>query len=258
MIIKKITSANVKKVPKKTTRFLGIIVLASLLSIMGSIACQKTEEGAVPGEETSFAVEEGLIPFEGTIKVVQGKYLYIPEAQGFDIIVQGSLDQGDLSTLVDREVRGEGEFSPDRPSILEAASIELKDESGAWSPVYTKTEEAVLDDYFALQIREDYQTLPELAYNNNESWEGKEAAKIYGTLEETDGAYKIVVYNDSDREIGKIIVDDITDFALYYVKKLGLFERFWFYVNVKDTVEWAVRRNSRDLFHADVLFAGLF
>jgi len=77
-------------------------------------------------------------------------------------------------------------------------------------------------------------------------------------LEELDGVYKIVVVDEEDQEVGKILVDSISDFAQYYVKKLGLFDYFWFYVTVKDTVEWSDRRNSRDLFHADIQFAGLF
>ena len=68
----------------------------------------------------------------------------------------------------------------------------------------------------------------------------------------------MAILSDNDREVGKILVDNISDFAQYYVKKLGLFDRLWFYVNVKDTVEWSVRRKTRDLFHADILFAGLF
>jgi len=63
---------------------------------------------------------------------------------------------------------------------------------------------------------------------------------------------------DKDIELGKIIVDDFTDYALYYMKKLKLFDRLWFYIAIKDTVEWKVRQETRELFHADVLFVGLF
>ena len=50
----------------------------------------------------------------------------------------------------------------------------------------------------------------------------------------------------------------MTDFANYYIHKLRLFDRFWVYLNVKDTVDAKVRRKTRELFHADVLFAGLY
>jgi len=258
MINKKITLANGTKELVKTSRFLGIAVLSCLLAVMGNIACQKTEEGLVTGEETSLSIQEGIIEFEGTAKVSHGRFLYVPEAQGFDIVVQGPLNSGDLSTLVDKEIRGEGEFSPDIPSILVANTIEVKGEAGGWSSVFTKTEDVVLDDYLGLQARDGYQVIQELAYNKNEGWEGLENVKIQGILEEADGVYKIVVFDDNDQPIGNILVDSISDFAQYYVKKLGLFDRFWFYVNIKATVEWNERRTSRDLFHADILFAGLF
>jgi len=258
MIIKKITLEDGAKKSVKTSRFLGIVVLACLIGVMGNIACKSSEEGQVSEEESGLLVKEGIIEFEGTAKVTHGKYLYVPEAQGFDIVVQGPLNSGDLSTLIDKEIRGEGEFSPDYPSILVATTIEMKDEVGGWSNVFTKIEEVVLDDYMGLQERDGYQSVQELAYNDNEGWEGLENIKIHGLLEEVEGAYKIVIFNDTDDQIGNILVDSISDFAQYYVKKLGLFERFWFYVTVKDTVEWSDRRTSRNLFHADVLFAGLF
>jgi len=252
MIIKKTNLEDGAKELVKTSRFIGIAVLACLLTVMGNVACQKTEE------EVSLAVQEGIIPFEGTVKVTHGKYFYLPEAQGFDIVVQGSLDSGDLSTLVDKEVRGEGEFSPDVPSILVATTIEMKDDIGGWNIVFTKTEDFVLDDYIDLQGREGFQVIQELAYNKNEDWEGLENIKIRGQLVEIEGVFKIVVLDEEDQEIGKILVDNISVFTQYYLKKLGLFDSFWFYVTVKDTVDWSVRRNSRELFHADVKFAGLF
>lgn len=252
MIIKKITLEDGAKELVKTSRFIGIAVLVCLLAVMGNIACQKTEE------EVALAVNEGILPFEGTVRVSHGKYFYVPETQGFDIVVQGTLNSGDLSSLIDKEIRGEGEFSPDVPSILVANTIEMKDETGGWSIVFTKTEDFVLDDYIDLQTRDGYQVIQELAYNKNEGWEGLENVKIQGLLEETDGIYKIVVFDDKDQQVGNILVDSISDFAQYYLKKLGLFDRFWFYVTVKDTVEWNDRRRSRDLFHADIIFAGLF
>ncbi|MGD8540558.1 MAG: hypothetical protein PVI66_17730, partial [Candidatus Aminicenantes bacterium] len=68
----------------------------------------------------------------------------------------------------------------------------------------------------------------------------------------------IVVFDDRGREAGWILVDTMDDLADFYVKKLHLFDKFWFYMDVKETVEWRTRRRSRELFHADVLFAGLY
>jgi len=39
---------------------------------------------------------------------------------------------------------------------------------------------------------------------------------------------------------------------------LRLFNRFWFYLDIKDTVDKKVRLKTKELFHADVLLAGLF
>jgi hypothetical protein len=259
MIIKKIKKLeNGAKRSGKTSCFLGVAVLACFIAVLGNIACQKAEEGLVSSEASGLITGEGLLPFEGTAKVSYGRFLYVPEAQGFDIVVQGPLNSGDLSTLIDKEVRGQGEFSPDFPSILVATTIEVKNETGTWSSVFTKTEEVVLDDYLDLQTRESYIELPELVYNKNEGWEGIEKAKFYGQLEEADGASKIALFNDKDQRIGSILVDSISDFAQYYIKKLNLFDRFWFYVAIKDTVDWTIRRKTSELFHADILFAGLF
>ncbi|MCJ7580079.1 MAG: hypothetical protein MUP98_06040, partial [Candidatus Aminicenantes bacterium] len=246
MINKKIILKDGARKSVKTSQFLGIAVLACLIAVLGNSACKKTEE------ESALLVKEGLLEFEGTAAVTHGKFLYVPEAQGFDIVVQGTLNSGDLSTLIDKEVRGEGEFTPELPSILVATTIEVKDESGVWMNVFTKTEDVVLDDYMDLQAREGYPILQGLAYNKNEDWEGLGNVKIQGLLEEEEGAYKIVVFDDKDKQVGKILVDNISDFAQYYIKKLGLFDRFWFYITIKDTVEWSLRRTSRDLFHADI------
>lgn len=256
MVIKKLTAVHGAKKSVKITRLLGMAVLACLLALMGNVACQKVEEAGA-GEETGVSVKEGIIEFEGTVKVAEGKYMYIPQAQGFDIVVLGSLGSGELSSLMDKEVRGRGEFIPETPSILVASTIEVN-ENGVWRNVFTKSEDVVLDDYLDQRVREEFQVLDELSYDKSEYWEKFEKGKVQGKLEETDGAYKIVIFDDRDRPIGQIIVDNISEFTQYYMKKLGLFDRFWFYFTVKATVDWSVRRRSRDMFHADVLFAGLF
>jgi len=67
------------------------------------------------------------------------------------------------------------------------------------------------------------------------------------------------VSDDKGKEIGKILVDSTTDFAKYYIQKLKLFNnRLYFYLNIKDTVDVKVRRRTRELFHADIIFAGLY
>lgn len=258
MVFKRLIRAGEEKEGAKTVHLLRTAILICLIATFGATACQQGVEEMVVTEEEGAAIKEGLIEFEGTVKVVQGKYVYIPETQGFDIVVLGPLTTGDLTSLVDKDVKGVGEFSLDRPSILIAQSLEMKDESGALTNVFTLTEEVVLDDYLDPHEREQFQILEGLAYNKAEDWEGLETGKVRGKLEETEGAYKIVLFDENERETGRIIVDEMTDFSRYYIQKLGLFDRFWFYLTIKETVDWNTRRRTRELFHADVVFAGLF
>jgi hypothetical protein len=259
-------STEGKSNQEKIIRTLSLCLLAFLLVIGGSISCKKKagEEMAL-GEEGHLA-KEGIISFEGVVNVGFGKYLFIPEVSGFDIIVQGTIESGDVSTLVGQEIKGNGAFSPETPSILIANDIEVKESGKGWQNIFTRTEEFVIDDYLDLEARDEFQVLENLAYNKKEGWEGKEMAKIYGKLETetvTEGEeekenFWIVILDEKNNEVGKIIVDSFTDFSQYYIRKLRFFDKLWFYITIKDTVEWRVRRRTRELFHADVLFNGLF
>lgn len=243
---------------RRLNAFLGVgfIVFALIWMIFGSASCQKAEEAATP--EEGKPSEEGRIPIEGTVKVAVGKYVFIPEIRGFDIIIQGSLESGDIQDLVGKQVRGEGETTPERPSVLVADILEVKQEDGTWMNVFTRTEDVVLEDYLGTPERAEFDTLQDISYNKKETWEGREKAKVYGRLEKTEAGDVIVVLDDEGKQIGKVLVDGYTDFAQYYVKKLRLFDKFWFYVRVKETVDWRQRRRTRELFHADVLGVGLF
>jgi hypothetical protein len=266
MAIRLSESTEGKSKQEKIIRTLSISLLALLFVIGASISCKKKagEEMAL-GEEGQLA-KEGIIPFEGVVNVGVGKYLFIPEASGFDIIVQGQIESGDVSTLVGQEIKGNGAFSPARPSILIANGIEVKESGRSWRNIFTRTEEFVIDDYLDLEARDEFQVLKNLSYDKKEGWEGTERAKIYGKLEtetvteeeEEKENYWIVVLDSKDNEVGKIIVDNFTDFSQYYIKKLRFFDKLWFYITLKDTVEWRVRRRTGELFHADVLFNGLF
>lgn len=263
MALKILNLAEGKRNPEKIVRILVLGLIVTLLVIGGSIACKKEAGEELAPEEGGQAV---IIEFEGIAKVGVGKYLFVPEVQGFDIIVQGQIESGDVSVLVGKEVRGKGGFSSDMPSILVASSIDVKESEKDWRNVFTRTEEVVLEDYLDLKARDEFQILKDLSYDKKESWEGIEMAKVFGKLEKetvTEGEekkdiYRIIVLNEKEEEVGKIIADSFTDFALYYMKKLRLFDNFWFYITVKDTVDWRVRQRTREFFHADVLFSGLF
>lgn len=240
----------------KVSLFIGMILLVFILVAFGSVACNKAEEGET-GEEAA-GIQEGIMPFEGTVKAVVGKYVFLPEASGFDIVIQGNLESGTLESLIDKEVRGEGEIFPDTPSILVAKTLEVIGDSGDWTNIFTRTEEPVLEDFLDLSAREEFVALADLSYDEKDVWEQNEKAKVYGNLEKNNSGDKIVVFDDEGKEIGKILVDSYTDFCQFYLGKLGHFDKFWFYLNVKETVDWSQRRRTREMFHADVVFAGLF
>jgi hypothetical protein len=234
--------------------FFGMTVLACLL-VLGTVSCGPSEESV---EEEGMAVKEGVIEFEGTVKVAVGRYVFIPEASGFDIIVQGDLEGG-TEGLVGKEVKGEGEYSPDKPSILIANSLDVKDASGEWMNIFTRNQDVMIPEWMSQQGRDEvFPALEGLEYNKKEGWEEKGKVKVYGKLEQGEDASSIVLLDDRDRETGRIIVDNMDDIAKFYIEKLKLFDKFWFYMDVKETVEWSTRRRTRELFHADVLFAGLY
>jgi hypothetical protein len=239
---------------------LGVAFLICALTLVGGVSCQQAEEG-IEGtmEEGVPTLEEGKIAFEGTVKVALGKYMFVPEAQGFDIVVDGSVDGGDITSLIGKEVKGEGEFPPDTPWILFATSLEVKDESGNFRNVFTGTVGSTEGlDLLTLQAREEYVMPEELAYNKNDVWEGIEKLKVMGTLQQEGETTRILVVDDEGKEIGRVVVDSVSDAANYYLRKLRLFEDFGFYLSVKETVVWNVRRRTRDLFHADLIFVGLY
>lgn len=238
------------------SRFIGVALIAFFLVAFGFVACQRAEEGETG--EAGAETQEGIMSFEGTVKSVVGKYVFIPEASGFDIVIQGNLDSGDVESLVGKEIRGEGEISPDTPSVLVANSIEVKGDAGEWTSVFTRTEEPVLDDFLDLNAREEFVVLADISYDKKDIWEENVKARVYGKLEKNDNGDKIAVIDDEGNEVGKVLVDSYTDFCQFYLGKLTHFDKFWFYLNVKETVDWSQRRRTREMFHADVVFAGLF
>lgn len=265
------------------SRFLFPVLLILIFMVFGSIACK---EKAV--EEDVSTEEEGVIKFEGKVKVAVGKFMYVPELSGFDLVVPDDLD---TSTLVGETVRGEGEFTPERPAILIVNSLEVQNEDGSWQNIFTRLkkdesekgkaveageeselseegevlkEEVQLENYLDVKTREAFPVFEELSYDKKDIWEGMEQVKVYGKLEEIskegeEPSYRILVLDEEEeKEIGYILVEEISDFAEFYIKKLRLYDKFWFYLNIKETVDWSVRRRTKEMFHADIIFAGLF
>ncbi len=225
---------------------LGLCVVLALAGV--AFSQEKAEEGA-PAKPAN--------EFEGPVKVGLGQYFYLPTAQGYDIAVQGTIEGGDASKLTGKDVRVKGELLLDKPSIFRADSIDLK-EGGSFRNVFTRTADLALPDYIDPVTRDSYPVLEVTSALKNEEWEGKGKVKVYGSIEAGEGVTYILLVDAKGKEIGKIIAGKFTDYAAYYLKKLRLFDKFWFYLDIKDTVDKKVRTKSRELFHADVFLCGLY
>ncbi len=238
---------------------IGILLLSLsvLVLLAGTTACKK--DGAEGQETTPEGTGAPGKEFEGIVKTAHGQYLYLPTAQGFDIVLEGF----DAASLIDQEIKVTGELLRDKPSIFRADIVETKGASGAYTSVFERTEDLVLADFIDSTTRDAFPALEITGVNDAGQWEGHPQAKVFGKLEieeSEEGAESkaIVITGTNGRVVGRILVDGLTDYAQYYLKKLRLFEEFWFYLNVKETVEGRARTRDRQLFHADIVFAGLY
>jgi hypothetical protein len=230
---------------------IGLMALALLLVL--SVACsKKAKETAAAAAQVS-TIKEGFNEFQGTVKLALGKYIYVPAAQGFDIVVAGQVN---TAALVGKEVKVKGLFDSKRPSILAAETIEVK-EGGSFKPFYNQKAAPNLQDYIDPIAREGYEALKGLVPNKPEGWEGKAKVRVFGKLVQGE-TNAISMSDENGKETGKIIIDNITEYAQYYIKKLRLFDQFWFYLNAKESVDAKTRVKSKELFHADLVFVGLF
>ncbi|MDY0231418.1 MAG: hypothetical protein RBR88_02930 [Candidatus Saccharicenans sp.] len=231
------------------------LVLTICLIVFGSVFAFSQEA------ETEAQLE--IKEYEGIVKVAVGRYLYIPEAQGLDIYVAGSVEGG-LDSLVGKEVKVKASLIPDKPNLVLAESIEIK-EGTIYRNVFTRTAEPEFTDYFSIRLREEYEALNISSVNRPSDWEGKTKVKVYGKVAtaEVEGSEEqkithIIVTDDKGKEIAKVIVNNFTDYAKFYLKKLRLFDHFWFYLNVNEQVDRRVRTRTREIFSADVVFCGLY
>jgi hypothetical protein len=238
-------------------RFLRIAVLGAFVMIIvaGLSTAQESQQAAA-------APAPAKAQFEGVVKVGLGPYFYLPTAQGYDVVVQGTISGQDMSYLDGKEILVKGEVLEGEPSVFIADSVDLK-EGGNFRNVFTKSGEFKMPEHLSTAARTGYQELKITGADKTAEWEGKGQGKVYGRLVTSKSAegnetMAISIRDDKGKEVGKILVDSATDFARYYIKKLRLFDSFWFYLNIKDTVDVKVRRRTRELFHADLVFAGLY
>jgi hypothetical protein len=108
-----------------------------------------------------------------------------------------------------------------------------------------------------MKAREAVPALAITGTGKADEWEGKPQGKVFGKLQKGDT--NVIVLSDAKgKELAKIVVDSVSVYSNYYIQKLRLFDSFWFYLNVKDSVDAKVRNRTKELFHADVIGAGLF
>ncbi len=230
---------------------MALLSLIFVVAANGTIIAQESTEGA---DQEQTAAAAPATEFEGTATLGLGKYFYLPAAKGYDIYIQGAIQGQDATFLNGKEVRVKGSMFKEEPSVFIADSIEVKDAAGQYQTVFTRTEEPKLENHLHTLDRGEYVALALTKADKSEDWEGKAKARVYGRLVDNT----IVVADDKGKEIGKILVDSTTELATYYIQKLKLFNKFWFYLNLKETVDAKVRRKTRELFHADLIFAGLY
>jgi len=216
------------------------------------------EKAAQVKESSSLA--EGVNEIAGTVKSALGKYFYVSRMPGFDIVAAGPIEGGDASALLGKEIRAKVVFSRQVPGFLVAQSIELKEGENQFKSVYAGTETSIPAEAFAWSARPEYAALVLTGFAKSADWEGKGKAKIRGKIIPAAGGQgqAISVLNDEDKEIGKILVDSMTEYATYSLKKLRLFDVCWFYMTIKDSVAVNARAKNKEMFHADVVFAGLY
>jgi len=252
---------------RRAVEVLGLSVLAFLLIMFGSLACKKAAQPAAPAEgaaapaaEEGTTIKEGVNEVSGTVKSALGKYFYISQLPGFDIVAAGPVENGDAGALLGKDVKVKVVFNRETPSVLVAQAIDIKEGAAQFKNVFNKADAAVPDDYFSQKVRPDYAPLKITNINKSEDWEGKGKGKVFGKLiAAADGkATAVSILDDKDKETGKVIIDNITEYANYYIKKLRLFDSFWFYLNIKDSVDKKLRPKNKELFHADVVFTGLY
>jgi hypothetical protein len=221
-----------------------ILSLAVLAGLFGSVACQKKA-----AEATAAEVGTGVTEFEGTVRAGLGRYMYLSTASGFDLVLPGF----DAATLVGKTIKVKGNLLTDHPPVFLVDTAE----TGPGQTVYTRSQEFQEEDFVEMKVREAVPALAITGPNKPEEWENKGQGKVYGKLQKGN-VNAIVLSDDKGREIARIIVDSISTYSDYYIQKLRLFDQFWFYLNIKDSVERRERTKTKAIFHADVVGAGLY
>jgi len=252
----------------KFAGLVGLSVLA-LLVISSGTACGKkageptapaAKTEAAPAQEVGLSIIIGLNTVNGTVKSAMGNYFYMAEVPGFDLVVTGPIEGGDAATLIGKPVRVKGVFNKDLPNLLVAQSIEIKESELQFKSVYSSTDPSAPQDFFNQKTREEYLDLNLTKIDKSDDWEGKGKGKVYGRLiPGAEGKNALISVLSADgKEIGKIIIDSMTSYAAYCSQKLRLFDKSLFYLTIKESVDKKLRPKNKEMFHADLVFVGLF
>jgi len=230
---------------------LSFIMIVSLIMLTSTLAL---------GQETQPQTRD----YEGVVKAAFGHYIYIPQAQGLDIYLAGNIEGG-VENLIGKEVRVKASPIADKPNLILAESIEIKD-GDIYTSIYTRSTEPDYVGYLNPRDREAYVALNITGINKPEEWEGKSKVKVYGKLQTSkvrEGGQEkevthVILTDKKEKEIGRVIVNSLSEYASFYLKKLRLFDKFWFYLDVTDQVDRRVRVRTRELFSGNIVFAGLY
>lgn len=238
-------------------------VLACLLILSGTTACKKAENAApakTVAEKETNAIKEGVNDIAGTVKSALGKYFYVSQLPGFDIAIDGPVEGGDAAVLLGKDVKVKAAYSREKFSLLVAQAIEVKEGETQFKSVFAKADAAAPADFFLQKDRPDFAEIKIVNIAKSADWEGKGKGKAFGKIiASADGKpAAISVVDDKGKETARIVIDSMTDYATYCLKKLRLFDTNWFYFNIKDSVDPKLRAKAKEVFHAEVVFAGLY
>ncbi len=224
------------------TKKTAICILSlALIFALASAACSKKAEKKA---ETVQTVTE----FQGVVRAALGRYMYLSSAQGFDLVLPGF----DAAKLAGKSIAVKGNLLVEHPPLFLVDSV-----TSGGQTVYTRSQDFKAEDFIEMKAREALPALTITGTNKPEEWEGKREGKVYGRWEK-GAPNAIVLSDDAGKEMARIIVDSISTYSNYYIQKLRLFDRFWFYLKIKDTVPAADRRKTKEIFHADVFDVGLY
>lgn len=99
----------------------------------------------------------------------------------------------------------------------------------------------------------EYNRITRMRYDTKSDWEQPryDKARLIGRI---NLAEKNIEVLDNEKIIGKVLISDITDYAIFQLKKQGTQEPYMIYIKRRDTVDWKTRQKTKELFYADIVW----